>query len=53
MLSKAMDSHHLEEAEFSRKCLSQIAAETLVIGIDSDILFHCFRAKFITEHIKT
>ena len=53
MLSKAMDSHHLGRGRNSvENALSQITAETLVIGIDSDILFPVSEQKFIAEHIK-
>lgn len=52
MLSKAMDSHHLGRGRNSvENALSQITAETLVIGIDSDILFPVSEQKFIAEHI--
>ena len=53
MLSKAMDSHHLGRGRNSvENALSQITAETLVIGIDSDILFPVSEQKFLAEHIK-
>ena len=53
MLSKAMDSHHLGRGRNSvENALNQITAETLVIGIDSDILFPVSEQKFIAEHIK-
>ena len=53
MLSKAMDSHHLGRGRNSvENALNQITAETLVIGIDSDILFPVSEQKFLAEHIK-
>ena len=52
MLSKAMDSHHLGRGRNSvETALKQITAETLVIGIDSDILFPVSEQKFLAEHI--
>ena len=52
MLSKAM-IHHLGRGRNSvENALSQITAETLVIGIDSDILFPVSGAKILAEHIK-
>ena len=48
-----MDSHHLGRGRNSvENALSQITAETLVIGIDSDILFPVSEQKFLAEHIK-
>ena len=53
MLSKAMDSHHLGRGRNSvENALNQITAKTLVIGIDSDILFPVSEQKFLAEHIK-
>ncbi|MEQ8241554.1 MAG: homoserine O-acetyltransferase [Cyclobacteriaceae bacterium] len=51
-LSKAMDSHnigrHFGSAEAA---LSRIEAKTLVIGVDSDILFPPHEQRFISAHI--
>lgn len=51
-LSKMMDSHNVGRGNPSIKhALSQISARTLVIGIDTDILFPSKEQKFLAEHI--
>lgn len=53
VLTKAMDSHNVGR---SRKgiadALKIIKAKTLVIGIDSDLLFPIHEQKFLAQHIK-
>lgn len=52
-ISKSMDSHHIGRGFSSvEKALSQVKAETLCIGIKSDILFTPKEVKFIADHIK-
>ena len=52
LLSKAMDSHNLGRGRKSVEgVLAQITANTLVIGVDSDILCPAGEQQFITEHI--
>jgi homoserine O-acetyltransferase len=47
-----MDSHNVGRGNPSIKhALSQISARTLVIGIDTDILFPAKEQKFLAEHI--
>lgn len=51
-LSKAMDSHDVGRKRRSReKALAQIKAKTLVIGIQSDLLFPIEEQKFLARHI--
>lgn len=51
-LSKAMDSQHLGRGRTSIEgALSGIRAETLVIAVDSDILFPPSEQRFIADHI--
>jgi homoserine O-acetyltransferase len=47
MLSKSLDSHHLEAEEL----LQRIKSKCLVIGISSDLLFPVGEQKFIAAHI--
>ncbi len=53
ILSKAMDSHNVgrgrESVEYG---LQKIKAETLVVGIESDILFPLSEQKFLSENIE-
>lgn len=52
VLSRAMDSHHLGRERGSlEQALASILARTLVIGIDSDILFPVAEQSEIAEHI--
>ncbi len=51
-LSKAMDSHHVGRGRNSmHEALAQIKAKTLVIGIETDILFPKQEQEFIAENI--
>jgi homoserine O-acetyltransferase len=51
-LSKAMDSHHVARNRGSvDKALSLIKAQTLVIGISSDILFPPHEQRFLADSI--
>lgn len=51
-LTKAMDSHHLGRGRKTlENALSQIKANTLAIGITSDILFPVEEQKFIAKHV--
>lgn len=51
-LSKAMDSQNLGRGRGSvEAALRQISARTLVIGVDSDILFPPAEQQFIAQHI--
>lgn len=51
-LTKAMDSHNLgRKRESAEKALNQIKANTLAIGITSDILFPTEEQKFISKNI--
>lgn len=51
-LSKAMDSHNLGRGrEGVEVALSKIKAKTLVVGIDSDLLFPVSEQKFLAQHI--
>lgn len=53
ILSKAMDTNNVGRGRISvENALKQISAKTLVIGIDSDILFPIQEQKRITENIK-
>lgn len=52
-LSKAMDSHHVGRGRGSlANALTMIKANTLVIGISSDVLFPPSEQKFLAENIK-
>lgn len=52
LLSKAMDSHNLGRGRTSvENALSQIKANALVIGVDSDILCPTTEQEFIATHI--
>lgn len=52
-LSKAMDSHHLGRSRGGiEKALSTVKANTLVIGIKSDLLFPTSEQRTIAENIK-
>ncbi len=51
-LSKAMDSHNLARNRGSlESVLARIMAKTLVVGIESDILFPISEQKFLAAHI--
>lgn len=51
-LSKAMDSHHVGRNRNSvESALRKITARTLVVGIDSDILFPIHEQKFLADQI--
>jgi len=51
-LSKAMDGHNIGRGRADiRDVLRQIKAKTLVIGINSDLLFPITEQKFLTNHI--
>jgi homoserine O-acetyltransferase len=51
-LSKAMDSHNVgRNREDCKKALAKIQAETLVIGIQSDLLFPVEEQKFLAQYI--
>ncbi len=51
-LSKAMDSHNVGRGKKSiTAALGEVEANTLVIGIDNDILFPISEQKFLAEHI--
>lgn len=51
-LSKAMDSHHLGRGRNSiQAALGRISSKTLVIGVDSDILFPPHEQRLIAQHI--
>jgi len=52
ILSKAMDNHHVgRNRESIESALGKIKARTLVIGIESDILFPLSEQKFLAENI--
>lgn len=52
LLSKAMDSHNLGRGRESvENALGQIKSNTLVIGVDSDILCPTAEQEFIAKHI--
>ncbi|TZF84827.1 homoserine O-acetyltransferase [Pedobacter sp. BS3] len=52
-LSKAMDSHHVGRNRKSvEDALKQIQAQTLVIGIKTDLLFPPDEQKFIANHVR-
>jgi homoserine O-acetyltransferase/O-succinyltransferase len=51
-LSEAMDSHHLGRGRESvEAALGAITAKTLVLGIDTDVLFPPSEQRFIADHI--
>ncbi|MEO9533133.1 MAG: homoserine O-acetyltransferase [Crocinitomicaceae bacterium] len=51
-LSKAMDSHDVSRSRSSfSEVLSAVKAKTLVIGVDSDLLFPLTEQKFLADHI--
>jgi homoserine O-acetyltransferase len=51
-LSKTMDAHHVGRGRGSLEgALSAIKARTLVIGIESDVLFPIEEQRFLAEHI--
>jgi homoserine O-acetyltransferase len=51
-LSKMMDSHNVgRNYESTEKALNTITARTLVVGIDSDILFPIHEQQFLAKHI--
>ncbi len=51
-LSKAMDSHNVGRGRKSiASALRQVKAQTLVIGIDNDLLFPVSEQLFLAEHI--
>lgn len=53
LLTKTMDSHDIGRGKESiQKALQCIKAKTLVIGIDSDILFPISEQKFISDNIR-
>ena len=52
ILSKAMDNHHVGRSrESSKTALQQVKAKTLVVGIESDILFPLSEQEFLSENI--
>lgn len=52
-LSKTMDSHDVSRGRGSlEEALSQVKAKTLVVGVDSDILFPVSESVFIADHVK-
>jgi len=52
-LTVMLDSHNVGRNRGSvAQALAQIKAKTLVIGIDSDVLFPILEQKYIVEHIK-
>jgi homoserine O-acetyltransferase len=51
-LSKTMDSHHVGRGRSSAgDALRQIVANTLVVGIDSDVLFPLCEQEFLADNI--
>ena len=51
-LSRSMDAHHVGRQRVSAElALAQIKAATLVIGIESDILFPTDEQRFLAAHI--
>jgi homoserine O-acetyltransferase len=53
VLTKAMDSHHVGRHRTSLEAaLKKIKAKTLVIGIDSDLLFPIHEQHYLAQHIK-
>lgn len=52
VLTKAMDSHHVGRGRTSTEAaLKKIKANTLVIGIDSDLLFPSREQEYLAKHI--
>lgn len=52
ILSKAMDSHHVgRNYADAREALNTITAKTLVIGVNSDLLFPVEEQRFIADNI--
>lgn len=52
-LSKAMDSHNVGRGRKSMiDALAEVKANTLVIGIENDVLFPIDEQKFLAKHIK-
>lgn len=52
VLTKAMDSHHVGRGRTSTEAaLKMIKAKTLVIGIDSDLLFPIHEQKYLSQNI--
>ncbi len=53
VLTKAMDSHHVGRGRTSTgAALKMIKAKTLVIGIDTDLLFPLHEQKYLSQNIK-
>jgi homoserine O-acetyltransferase len=53
VLTKAMDSHHVGRSRTSAEvALKKIKAKTLVIGIDTDLLFPIHEQKYLAQQIK-
>lgn len=53
ILTKIMDSHHVGRGRGSaEEALRKIKARTLIIGIDSDLLFPVSEQQYLAEHIK-
>jgi homoserine O-acetyltransferase len=51
-LSKTMDSHHVGRGRGTAEAaLKLISARTLVVGIDSDVLFPLSEQQFLADHI--
>lgn len=52
LLSKAMDSHNVGRSRSTvEEALARIKAKTLVVGIDSDLLFPLHEQEFLAAHI--
>jgi homoserine O-acetyltransferase len=52
ILSKAMDSHHVGRGRGAvEQVLSQVRPKTLVVGIETDLLFQISEQRFLAEHI--
>ena len=52
LLSKAMDSHNIGRGRGGvEKALSQLKAKTLVVGVDTDLLFPVQEQHFLHEHV--
>jgi homoserine O-acetyltransferase len=52
-LSKAMDSHNVGRGRKSiHDALNEITSNTLVIGVENDVLFPTIEQKYLSEHIK-
>jgi len=53
ILSKAMDSHDVSRGRKNLKeALNQVTAKTLVVGVNSDLLFPVSESVFIADHIQ-